>query len=116
MQVFTLLFSSAKRNGKHSVYTLLIKKVTNTHFKRIRDKMQVTDGNVTPAVNPVVHRLSRNVDASGQFGVAHVFFIITRRRFSCDSYFSRFIVVLILGLVKSKKSPLVQSLQQRAEV
>ena len=76
-----------------TVYTLLVEEVADAHFKRIGDLMQPADGDVTPTVNPVVDRLPTNAEQAGQPSVTHVFFIITRRRFSCDSYFSFFIVI-----------------------
>ena len=75
-----------------TVYTLLVEEVADAHFKRIGDPMQPADGDVTPTVDPV-DRLPTNAEQAGQTSVTHVFFIITRRRFSCDSYFSFLIVI-----------------------
>ena len=48
---------------------------------------------VRTAGHNVVDGLAADADASGQFGITHVFFIITRRRFSCDSNCFLFIIV-----------------------
>ena len=85
-----------RREQKQSTLCLhlLVKEVANTHPKRICDLMQAADGDVPPTVYPVVHRLPTDVNQIGQISVTHVFFIITLRRFNCDSYCCFFIVVL----------------------
>ena len=84
-QVLAPQLSVAARNSKLRVYTLLIKEVADTHFKCIRDLIQPAQLHVTLTVNPVIHRLSADTNPVSQPYVTHVFFIITRRRFSCDS-------------------------------
>ena len=76
-----------RREQKQSTLCLhlLVKEVANTHPKRICDLMQAADGDVPPTVYPVVHRLPTDVNQIGQISVTHVFFIITLRRFNCDS-------------------------------
>ena len=47
--------------------------------------MQPSNGDVLSAIHYRFYGLPAYSEASSQFGVTHVFFIITRRRFSCDS-------------------------------
>lgn len=85
MQAFAPLFSSAKRNCQLRVYTLLIKKVANTHFKCIRDLMHTFYGDIPSTVYPVVYGLPTNANPLGKYSITYIFFIITRRKFNCDS-------------------------------
>lgn len=94
MQVSAPQFCSARRNDSLSVYTLLIKEVANTHSKCIRDLMKATDRYITSSVYDVIHCLSGYAQPAPQFCITHVFFIITLRRFSCDSYFCFSIFIL----------------------
>ena len=59
--------------------------------------MQPAYGDVSTAIYPIVHRLSGYAQTASQLCITHVFFIITRRRFSCDSYFSFFIFDWIIN-------------------
>ena len=96
MQAFAPQLSVAARYSKLSVYTLLIKEVANTHLKRICDLMKTTDRYITSSVYDVINRLSGHAQSTAQLGITHLFFIITLRRFSCDSYFTFFIACLLL--------------------
>ena len=57
--------------------------------------MQTAQRRVGAPIYNVVDGLAANTYSSSQFSITYVFFIVTRRRFSCDSYFffSFFIVV-----------------------
>lgn len=96
MQAMARQISFAAQNSKHRVDTLLIKEVTDAHSKRISDLMQTADRNIAPAINPVVHRLPRGTDTTGQLSITHVFFNITLRRFNCDSYCFLFSILSII--------------------
>ena len=83
----------AARNCQQSVYTLLIKEIANTHSKCIRDLMQASNRDIPPTIYPIVHCLPTDINQFRQLSITHVFFIITLRRFNCDSYIFCFIVV-----------------------
>ena len=57
--------------------------------------MQPSYCQVIAPVHYAIYRLSFHSKTTAQFCVTYVFFIITLRRFSCDSYFTFFIVVLL---------------------
>ena len=92
-QAFAPRIRSARRNDSLSVYTLLIKEVANPHTECIRDHMKTTDCYITSSVYYVIDRLSGHAQPAAQFCITHVFFIITLRRFNCESYFCFFIFV-----------------------
>ena len=56
--------------------------------------MQPSYCQIIASVYYAIDRLSGHPQSAPQFSITHVFFIITRRRFSCDSYFSFFIFFL----------------------
>ena len=57
-------------------------------MKRIRDIMETAQRWICAAIYNVVDGLAIDTDASGQFDITYVFFIITLRRFNCDSNFT----------------------------
>ena len=49
--------------------------------------MQTTNSYITSSVYHIVYRLPGYTQTASQLGITYVFFIITLRRFNCDSYF-----------------------------
>jgi hypothetical protein len=58
---------------------------------------------------PVVHRLPSDAYQPGQFSVTHVFFIITLRRFNCDSYFTFFIAAYFKTVYTNSPTTIIGS-------
>lgn len=76
------------------VSPLLIEKVADAHPKRIRDLMQASQGHFLPPVHNRIDQLATDTaQPSAQLRIAHVFFIITRRRFNCEVYCFCFIFI-----------------------
>ena len=63
--------------------------------------MQPTHQDIALTIYPIIDCLTADSDLFGQPFVVHPFFIITLRRFNCDSYFTFFILFVIKGLHKS---------------
>ena len=61
--------------------------------------MQPSYCQVIASVHYAIDRLSAYAKPAAQFGITYVFFIITLRRFSCDSYFAFFIVFFLFKKV-----------------
>ena len=57
--------------------------------------MQTSDRDISSTVYPIVYCLPTDVNQFGQLCITYVFFIITLRRFSCDSYFCFFILFVV---------------------
>ena len=57
--------------------------------------MKTTQSRIRVAVHYGINRLPTDTNQPGQFSITHVFFIITLRRFSCDSYFCFFILIVV---------------------
>ena len=101
MQVFALRICVVTCNSQQSVYTLFVKKIADTHSKRICDLMQSLDCDIPPPVNPVVYCLTTKANLPRQPFITPVFFFITRRRFSCDSKFLFCFIIVVLLLIKN---------------
>ena len=108
-QAFAPRISVAARNVSLSVYTLLIKEVANTHTECIRDLMKTTDRYITSSVYYIIDRLSGHPQSASQFGITHVFFIITLRRFNCDSYFTFFIAAYFKTVYTNSPTTIIGS-------
>ena len=87
MQVFAPRILLTARNDNPTGFTLLIEKVADAHPKRIRDLVQASHGDFLPPVHHGIDPLAADAaQTAPQLRVAHVFFIITRRRFNCEVY------------------------------
>lgn len=75
---------------------LLVKQFTDANLQCFGYQMQPSYCQVIASVHYAIDRLSAYAKPAAQFGITYVFFIITLRRFSCDSYFAFFIVFCCL--------------------
>ena len=88
-------FPSQREMTSPRLSPLLVKQFTDANLQCFGYQMQPSYCQVIASVHYAIYRLSFHSKTTAQFGITYVFFIITLRRFSCDSYFTFFIVVLL---------------------